>query len=233
MLLIPRALLEAFLSVALQTSSGVLILRLIPSQQIGRMLMTVFAYMQSAIIKLISLTIIFGMDLWDATDEFKLLPVDCFLFFAIALSTKNLVISHVGIYLVTGIIASWMIGKVVLSFKRNLLVLRPEPGANTQKKNRNFGRVFIAVLAVIYFIPPIPASFREMTLIAAIILTAWTLILDPLAVKALFAFLGSRKFGLPRETNLIEEILPEMRKNLKISWRAASGQKTVKLIYSL
>jgi hypothetical protein len=121
---------------------------------------------------LVSLIIIFGMGFWNLLNEFIRSIVDYFPFLATALSAKNPVVSYLEIYLVTGIIEGWMIGKVVLSFKRNLLVLGQEPDANTQKKNRNFGRVFIAVLAVIYFIPLISAPFREMSLIVAIIATA-------------------------------------------------------------
>jgi hypothetical protein len=110
--------------------------------------------------------------------------------------------------------------------------LGKESDANTHSKKRkiNIEWILIAILAVIYFVPFIPASFREMSLRAAIILTAWTLILGPLVKKALFTFLGSRKSGLLREINLIEGILPEMRTNLKISWRAASGQKAFQRI---
>jgi hypothetical protein len=232
MLLSPHAPLGAFLSVALQGSFGAFILALIPSQKAGRMLVTVFAYMQSATMKLISLTIIFGMGFWDALDEFMLSIVDYFPFLATVLSAKNLVLSYLGIYLVTGIIAGWMIGKVALTANRNSFALGEEPDGSTQKKDRkiNFEWVLIACLAVIYFIPFIPASFREMSLRAAVILTAWTLILGPLVKKALFTFLGKRKSGLLREINLIEGILPEMRKNLKISWRAASGQKAFQRI---
>jgi len=225
MLLSPHAPLGAFLSVALQGSFGAFILALIPSQKAGRMLVTVFAYMQSATMKLISLTIIFGMGFWDALDEFMLSVVDYFPFLATIFSAKNLVLSYFGIYLVTGIIAGWMIGRVTLIANRNSLALGKEPEANTQGKKRkiNFEWALISVLAVIYLVQFIPASYREMSLRAAIILTS--LILGPLVKKPLFTFLGSRKSGLLREINLIEEILPEMRMNLKISWRVASGQK--------
>ncbi|WP_075350608.1 hypothetical protein [Algoriphagus marinus] len=232
MLLSPHAPLGAFLSVALQGTFGAIILSLVRSQKAGRMLVTVFAYLQSATMKLISLTIIFGMGFWDALDEFMLSIVEYFPFLSTILSAKNLVLSYLGIYLVTGIIAGWMIGKVTLVAKRTPVTSEEEQIVTSAKKNRkiNFEWSIIALLAVIYFIPFIPASFREMSLRAAIILTAWQLVLGPLVKKALFAFLGNRRSGLLREINLIEGILPEMRKNLKISWRAASGQKTFQRI---
>ena len=232
MLLSPHAPLGAFLSVALQGTFGAFILKLIPSQKAGRMFVSVFAYLQSATMKLISLTIIFGMGFWDALDEFMLSIVDYFPFLATILSAKNLVLSYLGIYLVTGVIAGWMIGKVSLTSKRFPLTLEERPTAPNSKKNQkiNFEWSMIVLLIVIYFVPFIPASFREMCLRAAIILTAWTLILGPMVKKALFAFLGNKKSGLLREINLIEGILPEMRNNLKISWKAASGQKAFQRI---
>jgi hypothetical protein len=227
MLLSPHAPLGAFLSVALQGVIGALILKLIPSLKAGRMLVAVFAYLQSATMKLLSLTIIFGMDFWDALDEFMLSIVEYFPFLATVLSAKNLVLSYLGIYLVTGIIAGWMIGKVALTGRRSLATSKGEPIPTAAKKKRkiNFEWSLIVFLVVIYFIPFIPESFREMSLRAAVILTAWHLILGPLVKKALFAFLGNKKSGLLREINLIEGILPEMRNNLKVSWKAASGQK--------
>jgi hypothetical protein len=232
MLLSPHAPLGAFLSVALQGSFGAIILALVPSQKAGRMLVTVFAYMQSATMKLISLTIIFGMGFWDALDEFMLSIVDYFPFLATILSAKNLVLSYLGIYLLTGIIAGWMIGKVSLVANRSNLILDEESGTGAPKRSAkiNFEWALIIFLALIYFIPFIPASFREMSLRAAIILSVWSLVLGPLVKKALFTFLGNKKSGLMREINLIEGILPEMRRNLKISWRAASGQKVFQRI---
>jgi len=227
MLLSPHAPLGAFLSVALQGVIGASILKLIPSQKAGRMLVTVFAYLQSATMKLLSLTIIFGMGFWDALDEFILSIEDYFPFMATVLSAKNLVLSYLGIYLVTGIIAGWMIGKVALNTKRSLVISDGVPitmGAKNKRKI-NFEWSLIILLVMIYFIPFIPESFREMSLRAAVILTAWQLVLGPLVKKALFAFLGNKKSGLLREINLIEGILPEMRNNLKVSWREASGQK--------
>jgi hypothetical protein len=227
MLLSPHAPLGAFLSVALQGVIGASILKLIPSQKAGRMLVTVFAYLQSATMKLLSLTIIFGMGFWDALDEFMLSIVDYFPFLATVLSAKNLVLSYLGIYLVTGIIAGWMIGKVALNTKRSLVISDGVPitmGAKNKRKI-NFEWSLIILLVMIYFIPFIPESFRDMSLRAAVILTAWQLVLGPMVKKALFAFLGNKKSGLLREINLIEGILPEMRNNLKVSWREASGQK--------
>jgi hypothetical protein len=80
---------------------------------------------------LVSLIIILGMGFWNLLNEFMRSIVDYFPFLATALSTKNPVVSYLEIYLVTGIIEGWMIGKVVLSFKRNLLVLGEEPDTNT------------------------------------------------------------------------------------------------------
>jgi len=227
MLLSPHAPLGAFLSVALQGVIGASILKLIPSQKSGRMLVTVFAYLQSATMKLLSLTIIFGMGFWDALDEFILSIEDYFPFMATVLSAKNLVLSYLGIYLATGITAGWMIGKVALNERRSLVNSEGEPILTAGKKVRkiNFEWSLIVLLLVIYFIPFIPESFREMSLRAAVILAAWQLVLGPLVKKALFAFLGNKKSGLLREINLIEGILPEMRNNLKVSWKAASGQK--------
>jgi len=232
MLLSPHAPLGAFLSVALQGTFGAIILALVPSQKAARMLVTVFAYLQSATMKLISLTIIFGMAFWDALDEFMLSIVDYFPFLSTILSAKNLVLSYLGIYLVTGIIAGWMIGKVTLAANRSMIKSVEDDLEAHVKKNRkvNFEWTIIAILAIISFIPIIPDSFRDMSLRAAIILTLWQLILGPLVKKALFKFLGNKKSGLLREIHLIEGILPEMRKNLKISWKAASGQKFIQRI---
>ena len=232
MLLSPHAPLGAFLSVGLQGTFGAIILALVPSQKAGRMFVAVFAYLQSATMKLISLTLIFGMGFWDALDEFMVTIVDYFPFLSTMLSAKNLVISYLGIYLLTGIIAGWTIGNVKLTAKRPLVNSEEEPLATSTKSNRKINSEWsiIAILAGIYFIPFIPGSFREMSLRAAIILTAWQLILGPLVKKVLFAFLGNKKSSLLREINLIEGILPEMRKNLKISWRAASGQNVFQRI---
>ncbi len=227
MLLSPHAPLGAFLSVALQGVVGAFLLKVIPSQKAARMLVAVFAYLQSATMKLISLTILFGMGFWDALDEFMISIVDYFPFLATVLSAKNLVLSYLGIYLLAGIVVGWMIGKVTLNADRSLIPFWKESQILDSKKNQkiNFEWSLIAVLAAIYFVPGIPDSFQEMCLRAAILLTAWTLFLGPLIKKALFSFLGNRKSGLLREINLIEGILPEMRSNLKISWKAASRQK--------
>jgi hypothetical protein len=232
MLLSPHAPLGAFLSVALQGVFGAMALAAIPSTKAARMVVTVFAYLQSATLKLISLTIIFGMGFWEALDEFMLSVVEYFPFFSTVLSAKNLVISYLGIYLLTGILAGWMIGRVSLTSKRiSQTSDKPLKGLAKKKDSKiQLEWALIGLLTLIYFLPFFPNSFREMCLRAAIILTAWQLVLGPLVKKALFAFLGTRKSGLLREIALIEGILPELRDNLTISWKAASNQKRLKRI---
>lgn len=232
MLLSPHAPLGAFLSVALQGTFGALILGTIPSQRVGRMLVALFAYMQSATMKLLTLTLIFGMGFWDALDEFMLSVVDYFPFFADLLNAKNLVVSYLGIYFVTGIIAGWMIGQVTLQPKRapQLTSEKVSKKKKDNKRKGSFEWALIVALVVIWLIPIIPESFRDMCLRAAIILTAWHLVFGPLVKKALFAFLGNQKSGLLREIHLIEGILPEMRANLSVSWQAAASQKGISRI---
>ncbi len=233
MLLTPHAPLIAFLSVALQGGIGALILAAIPSKKLGRMLVAVFAYMQSATMKLASLTIIFGMGFWEALDEFMLSVVSYFPFLSTILSAKNLVLSYLGIYLVTGIMAGWMIGRVSLTSHRgSLLGLEGKtlPSGSARRKSMSLEWPVILTLGVIYFVPFIPESFREMSLRAAIILTLWQLFLGPLVKKILFKFLGSRQSSMIREINLIEGILPEMRDNLQISWNAAASQRGLKRV---
>lgn len=227
MLLSPHAPLGAFLSVGLQGLAGALILVVIPSQRIGRMLVALFAYMQSATMKLITLTLIFGMGFWEALDEFMLSVVDYFPFFSDLLNAKNLVVSYLGIYFVTGVLAGWMIGQVNLQPKKAPQVSSEFISKKKveKKKKGSFEWAMIIALVVVWFIPIIPDSFREMCLRAAIILTVWHLIIGPLVKRALFAFLGNQKSGLLREIHLIEGILPEMRANLGVSWQAAATQK--------
>lgn len=227
MLLSPHAPLIAFMSVALQGAFGALIFALVPSRKLGRMLVAVFAYMQSATMKLLSLTIIFGLGFWDALDEFMLSIVDYFPFLATTLSAKNLVISYLGIYLLAGIIVGWMIGKVSLESRRGTIIIEGFTPKKEEKKSTRMSLEWplVLVLFLIYFIPYFPDSFRNMSLRAGVILSVWQLFLGPLVKKLLFNFLGSKKSGMIREIALIEGILPEMRDNLKISWRAASSQK--------
>lgn len=232
MLLSPHAPLGAFLSVGLQGLAGALILVAIPSQRIGRMFVALFAYMQSATMKLLTLTLIFGMGFWEALDEFMLSVVDYFPFFSGLLNAKNLVVSYLGIYFVTGIIAGWMIGQVTLQPKKTTQVSTEFLSKKKSGKNKqgSFEWGLIIALVVIWLIPIVPESFRDMCLRAAIILTAWHLVLGPLVKKALFSFLGNQKSGLLREINLIEGILPEMKANLSISWHAAASHKGLKRI---
>ncbi|MDN3203116.1 hypothetical protein [Algoriphagus sediminis] len=230
MLLSPHAPMIAFMSVGLQGIFGALILHAIPSTKIGRLLVAVFAYMQSATMKLLSLTIIFGMGFWDALDEFMVSIVQYFPVLSSILSAKNLVISYLGIYLISGIIVGLMIGRVSLKSRRGDLVLEGIHSTPERSRNKNTGMEWplILGLTVIYFIPLFPDSFREMSLRAAIILTAWHLFLGPLVKKLLFKFLGNKKSGMIREINLIEGILPELQDNLKVSWQAASTQKAIR-----
>ncbi|TDQ14946.1 hypothetical protein DFQ04_2827 [Algoriphagus boseongensis] len=232
MILSPHAPLGAFLSVALQGGFGAIALAAIPSTKTARMLVTVFAYLQSATLKLISLTILFGMGFWEALDEFMLSIVSYFPFFATILSAKNLVLAYLGIYLLSGVIAGWMIGRVTLNPVKINLDIEVKNGRIAKKKGSLLQSewLLIAGLSAVYFVPIFPDSFREMCLRAAIILTAWHLIFGPLLKKALFRILGIRKSSLLREILLIESILPELRENLSRSWQIASTQNLMRRI---
>jgi len=229
MLLSPHAPMIAFMSVALQGVCGALILNVIPSVKIGRLLVAVFAYIQSATMKLLSLTIIFGLGFWDALDEFMVSIVQYFPVLSTILSAKNLVISYLGIYLISGIIVGIMIGRVSLQSRRGDLVLEGYNATPERSRSKNTGMEWPLILGLltIYFIPLFPETFRDMSLRAAVILTAWQLFLGPLVKKLLFKFLGSKKSGMIREINLIEGILPELQDNLKLSWQVASTQKGI------
>lgn len=155
----PHAPLPAYVAVAFQGFAGAILFSAIKNFRLAAILLGVLGMAESALQKLVLLTILFGKSLWEALDEFFHSIIKDFSLPA-HLSFSMLVITvYLGIYIVWGFIIGWWMGKLpqqiamqsadVMNRYSNLPVTTETATAPSRKKIRKYWLLPVLLIFII------------------------------------------------------------------------------------
>jgi len=233
MLLSPHAPIGAFLSVGLQGLAGYLVFRFIPRFSVGAYTLALFAYLQSAFMRLVTLTVIFGMGFWDAVDVFVaqiLAPTGV----EPGVSWAGVLVGmYLTLYLMGGVVAGHLCARIPRWYEP--LAPTPEVDADAEvdppeSPTRRRPRWLVplggaAVLIGVSFIPVLPTGFRGMLLRGGVILLVWFTVVAPVLRWVLFRWLRKRGSRLTQEIQAIAALLPEAERIVVRAWRQSAVQE--------
>ncbi len=246
-ILSPYTPLAAYFAVFLQGTFAEIIFAIGITYRISAFVLSIFALMQSAIQKVIILTILFGVDFWKAIDEF-LNSITKEMGFSTESYSLYIVITYLAIYLLMGIITGIYanrLPKIIASgqidFNSNNSKISSVAINNTSKHKKKSSLLFwiLAIVVIIILVQSymenglfslIDSKALKLIIRALILTLFWYFIITPILRKVFNRWLENNKNKFSREINQLLQLMPEMKAIVLLSWRSTANHTFFKRI---
>jgi len=242
----PHSPLSAYIGVAVDGFSGYLFYKFIPSKRIASLLFALTTMFYSAFQRIFTLTIIFGMALWESIDSFSNYVISSvFHLHSLSFSLSQILISfYVLIHLASGIYfgnLAFNIGTMVNEFHKDLPPELKEGTfeMNEKKKKRIKMRpsgvliiAFLIFLLIFSYINPSWQGKMAITIImilrAFLITFLWYVFISPIVKKMIYKLVSKKEHEYIEEINSILSSFPHFKAIVNYSWKANSKLKGFK-----
>lgn len=240
MLVSPHSGVTAYFAVAFQGLLAAFIFGTFKNSTLGLYLFGIIAMVESAMQRLIVLTVLFGMQFWEAVNEFGNFVYQLFFDHSPEGSwfSWSVVAAYLIIYALGGAFAAWLyrrISKNILAIEKSYLqsaTVRDEGDplvltGKPKKKKRKWSNYILLLLLLgftIYFSSTIAdlSGVFYILLRTILIIVVWIYIVNPILLLALKKFLKKR-FVEERERAMhIQALFPWIRLVLSEAWSRAS-----------
>lgn len=227
----------AYFAVAFQGMAGYGLYRLIGVRAVSVYSVSVLALLESAVQKLLTLTLFFGKSFWKAADEL-LAFIGKELSIALPLGSTVLVTTYLAIYLAGGIACGTLALRLLRDFRSEAEGLPPlpafKPGVPAAQRGRRRQRatlligLFVVTSIVLYFGT---GSHQEgsLAVLQSLLWTAtalllWYGLLAPAALQLLHRYLLRRRAEHSGEVQEVLRLLPAFRQLAVAAWRQSAQQ---------
>ena len=236
----PYSPFAAYIAVSFQAFAGALLLSNFSWKGIALMFLGFITFLESALQKLIVLTIVYGENLWKAIDIYGYWVQGKLNFISETSPTEILIGIYLVVYGVGGIIAGVFIKSIlkIISEEKEYRFYLPErenPLPN-QKKKRSFKTkviwvwlitVAIIVLAFVIFGGELFGWEKAIYILlrSFLILMVWYLVLGPLLLKLIRVYLSKKESEYQRDINNAMDLFPYFRQIIAFTWKETKHLK--------
>lgn len=233
----PHSPLPAYLAVSFQGLVGAILFTVLPSFRVAALLLGGLALLEAAVQKLLVMTLLFGMPLWESIDAFvdgvlkKMGVLDSG---SSASGSLWVVGLYVGVYLVSGLFIGWMAGRLPQAVGKAASRLTvPEikdpvalHGPRQPKpfyRNRLF-KIMLLLIGVLlseyYFSPQTWQTLLPLWLFLRVLLVlgVWYFLVGPLLMRLLQRFLKKKQSAYQQEVDAALDLLPVFRSLSRSAW---------------
>ncbi len=240
MLVSPHSGVTAYFAVAFQGLLAAFIFGTFKDSTLGLYLFGIIAMVESAMQRLIVLTVLFGMQFWEAVNEFGNFVYQLFFDHSPEGSwfSWSVVAAYLIIYALGGAFAAWLyrrISKNILAIEKSYLqsaTVREEGDplvltGKPKKKKRKWSNYILLLLLLgftIYFSSTIAdlSGVFYILLRTILIIVVWIYIVNPILLLALKKFLKKRFVEERERAKHIQALFPWIRQVLSEAWSRAS-----------
>ena len=238
----PHSPVTAYVAVSFQAFMGMLLYSTFSVNRITVVLLGALTFFESAIQKIITLTLIYGQSVWEAIDIYTAWINSKFDGLAPLLSSKGLILTYITVYVLAGILVGVLILRTIDLMRfietKDLVEITSaslqEP--LTKRKRKNFRLVrfwlittLLILIALIYLNADLGGWEMGVYLVARslFIIGIWYLIIGPLLLKALQQLLAKRASRYKYELEHTLDLLPHLKSIVRSAWRDSRSQKGV------
>ncbi|MDZ7344170.1 MAG: hypothetical protein ONA90_06610, partial [candidate division KSB1 bacterium] len=245
----PHSPLPAYFAVSFQALLGALLFGALSNLRLAALLLGILGLLETALQKILVMTIIYGNSLWESIDVFFNYVLQQFGLMTAAADFRAslwLIGLYVGLHALAGVFVGWLAGNLPNEIRRALAdparrqLPRPAPVAsrheigNSQKPFWK-GRVakilllLIIVASILTFLTPAMAGYKKgfyVILRAAVVLSLWYFVAAPLVMKLLQRFLKNKSARHAAEIKNILRFFPRLKDYARRLWPASAAQKS-------
>ena len=244
----PHSPFPAYIAVSFQAVTGFLLFYLLRINLVSIILLSVIAMMESAIQKLLILTLFFGQSFWDAID--RLSEFIAVQFNLNTINGSNLLIGiYLMIYFLGGIGIAWMAYKIIkdIFVKKELLVFDAsiQPAIQLKNNKKRKGKllkltILLIIISILLFLFAPDANKGWLAVIKTVTWTftailLWYFVISPLVTKFIQQLLKKKESRYHEEVAEAIAFLPLFKQITYIAWqksRQYRGWKRLQYFFS-
>lgn len=236
----PHSPITAYIAVAFQAFLGMFLYSLFSVNRFTVVLLGGVTFLESALQKLLTLTIIYGQSLWDAVALYTAWVSDKLAFLQLTISSKTLIALFITFYVCAGISVGFLIVRVmklmqtveVSQLNLNPTALQPSMKKNPAVRSNKLVLFWVVTLVIImlplfFFNTEFGGLKKGLYLIARsfLILVLWYKILGPLFLKGLNKLLSKRQSAYKTDIQNTLDLLPHLRIIIRYAWQDSGSLK--------
>ena len=236
----PYSPFAAYIAVAFQAVVGAFLFTNFSWKGFMLVFYGLITFLQSAVQKLIVLTIVYGTEIWEAINIYGTWVKSKFNFITEASSTSILVTFYLLVYGIGGILAGFFIKsmlKIISEKKHEELIIKSsdlEMGNKTKKAKFRYkivwvwlATVLVIVLAFYFFGGPMFGFKKGIYIIlrSFLVLMIWYLILGPFLLKLIKRYLNKKESKYKEDINNAMDLFPYLKHIILRSWSEAKHLK--------
>lgn len=237
----PYTPIAAYFAVFFQAALGFLMFRLFSINSFSIITLCAITFLESALQKLLTLTIVFGHSFWDAADVYMEGISKQLAFLHATLSSNTLIYTYLGIYFVCGILAGMVIIRTIqlienvnlsnidLDINSKELVIPSNRKQRFKKRKIYFYMILLAVVIIpIVFIYKSADAWQNAIIVvlrSALVLIIWYAILGPILMKYINRILLKKGKSYNTDLTKILSLLPSLKAVIYHSWKHCEHRK--------
>jgi len=237
----PHSSPTAYVAVAFQGVTGALIYRTVPGLLPGSLIFFTLGQLESAMQRLIMLTLIYGQSLWEAVDIWGRWVADKWDVILPVSSSRLMIYSYLGLHVVAGLLVGWACYRIILSIRRQwgdaayrLTLGRDDrrsftPGSWRSRRPWKRALLFVLLLMMIamaYLAVPGDNRWQSagISILRAVgILVVWFVFVAPWLIRQLQRFLQRKRQLLAQEVSQTMDMFPALLWILDKAWSESRG----------
>lgn len=236
----PYSPFASYIAVSFQAIIGAILLSNFSWKGITLMILGLVTFLESALQKLIVLTIVYGTNLWEAIDIYGFWVQDKLNFISHTSTAKILIVIYLITYGIAGIFAGIFINNIlkIISQEKEHDFHLPKMGetVSNQQKNKSFKTkiiwiwlitVAVIVLAFAIFGGPLFGWGKAIYIVlrSFLILMIWYLVLGPLLLKLVRNYLKKKESKYQHDISSAMDLFPYFRQIISYTWKETKHLK--------
>ena len=243
----PHSSPTAYIAVAFQGVTGALIYRFIPNLLVGSLFFFTLGLLESAMQRLIMLTVIFGKALWEAINMWGKSVAEKWDIIIPVSSSQLLIYIYLSIHFVVGLLMGWITYRAVKAvhsrwgqaqYQLQLDVGDRKEFIGGKGKRKKSWMRYAMLLLILLMIPLAYSQFMSsesavktglITLLrVAIILILWFVFVAPLVIRLLQSFLKKKHQQLAADVSRTMDMFPQLLWIIDKAWKETSELKFIR-----
>ncbi|HMQ07799.1 MAG TPA: hypothetical protein PKC30_10900 [Saprospiraceae bacterium] len=247
LILSPHTSPVAYIAVTFQAFTGLFLFALVSSPYLAAMLLSIIAMLQSAMQKIIVLSLLFGKSIWDAIDEWGIWVGEIMGFWIQTSSSLWLISIYTGIYFVGGIVIGHIAGRLTHTVfedwekTRFRLTLDKYHQLNitfNRRKNRYRSLLILSILLLLIIITLLirtegdAAWFDALKVVSRVvaIVFIWFAWVAPFIARFFHKYFVRKSGEYSQEISQTMELLPYIAWIIKRAWKDSGSHGWVQKI---
>lgn len=237
----PHSPVAAYFAVSFQAFLGMVLYSMFSVNRFTIVFLGMVTFLESALQKLLTLTIIYGESLWDAIEVYTAWISNQISILQLNLSSKSLIISFIIFYALAGILVGFLIIRIITlmqtvdSSQINDVPRAIDSHSTHKRSKRSSNKIFlfwsltllVIILPLLFFKAEYDGWEKALYLVARslLIIGLWYIVLGPLLLKGLNKILSKRQNTYHTEIQGTLDLLPHLKFIITYAWQDSKSLK--------